>query len=583
MKSLFNNLYFFNLEKLPKYSNQQKRLQRLLLIIYFFVFSIPIVILSDTYLAIMGKQDYSMEKYPVVAFWLLNMIALWSAKNGKYLIAKLIVIFVPLIFISSYSAMGQIIGEHFLWQPILLIGLSVIPYLILDYKTEKGWIIAAFISFFIYNIFHDQIMLAGSSESFIKAFNRLNTTPFIYNTVRILIFLFLSGIIYYAIRFNDRQQTITEEMNDSLVKTGKYLEEVNAELHAHRKAIDTSASLVITDSRHCIESANDDFLEITGYDLDEVRGRYLPDVFFDDDERGYFSSILINMEANKVWRGELKIRQKGRKFLWMNTAISTISGPDERQKRILFLMFNITPLKDHEERLEKLNHEKDRILYAVAHDLKNPLLNLKALVNLLQSGSMRETEVQEIFRLMTKECDHSTNLIAELLEIGRLEDNRFIMAKSPTILKQFLERALLQFEQTAAKKNITFKTSFDPTINTVDINEMEFTRVAYNLISNALKFTPNGGEIRLATRYIERANDRYVAIEISDTGVGISMDLLPIIFDKFSKASRAGVSGEESTGLGMWIVKHIVELHGGLINVSSRENTGTTFTILLPA
>jgi len=61
------------------------------------------------------------------------------------------------------------------------------------------------------------------------------------------------------------------------------------------------------------------------------------------------------------------------------------------------------------------------------------------------------------------------------------------------------------------------------------------------------------------------------------------MDLLPIIFDKFSKASRTGVSGEESTGLGMWIVKHIVELHGGEINVSSRENTGTKFTILLPA
>jgi len=342
---------------------------------------------------------------------------------------------------------------------------------------------------------------AGSDESFIKAYNRLNTTPFIYYTVRVLIFFFLSIIIYYAIRLNDRQQLITEEMNDSLVKTGKYLEEANAELHAHRKAIDTSASLVITDSRHRIESANDDFLAITGYERDELKGRDLPEIFFDDDEKGFFSSILPEIKVKKVWRGELKIMQKGKKFVWMNTAISTISGPDDRQKRFLFLMFNITPLKDHEEQLEKLNHEKDRILYAVAHDLKSPLLNLKALVNLLQSGSMSEKDVQEIFRLMTKECEHSTNLMAELLEIGRLEDNRFVMAKSPTILKQFLEKALLQFEQTAAKKKITFKTSFDPAINTVDINEIEFTRVAYNLISNALKFTPDGGEIRLATRH----------------------------------------------------------------------------------
>ncbi len=583
MKSILYNLYLFNLEKLPKYNNQEKRLQRLLAIIYCFVFSIPIVILSDTYLAITGKQDYTFEKYPVIIFWTLNLLALWSVKNGRYLIGKLIVIFVPLIFISSYSAMNQIIGEHFLWQPILLIGLSIIPYLILDYKTEKGWIIAAFISFLLYNIFHDQILKAGSDVDYIKAYNELNTTPFIYYTVRLLIFFFLSGIIYYAIRFNDRQQLIAEEMNDSLVKTGKYLEEVNAELYAHRKAIDTSSSLVITNNKHCIESANDDFLTLTGYDSIELNGRYLPDIFFDDEERGFFSSILPEIEANKIWRGELKIRQKGRKWIWMNTAISTISGPDERQKRFLFLMFNITPLKDHEEQLEKLNHEKDRILYAVAHDLKNPLLNLKALVNLLQSGAIRENEVNEVFRLMTKECDHSTNLMAELLEIGRLEDNRFVMAKSPTILKQFLEKALLQFEKTASKKKITFKTSFDPDINTVDINEMEFTRVAYNLLSNALKFTPEGGEVRLVTRYVEKTNDRYVSIEISDTGVGISMDLLPIIFDKFSKASRAGIGGEESTGLGMWIVKHIVELHGGEINVSSRENTGTTFTILLPA
>lgn len=582
-KSSFRDLHFFNINKLPKYSIQEKRIQRLLIIVHFFVFSVPIIIISDTYLALAGKQDYTSEKYPVIVFWISCLVAFWCTKNGKYLIAKLIVIFGPLIFISSYSAMGQIIGEHFLWQPILLIGLSIIPYLILDYQTEKVWIIIAFLSFLLYNLFHDQILLAGAGESYSKVFTRLNTTPFIYHTVRMLIFLFLSGIIYYSVRFNDKQQLIAEEMNESLVKARNYLEEVNAELQAHRKAIDTSASLVITDSQQRIDAANDDFLTSTGYGMVELNGQFFPEILYNKEEQDYFPAILKTIKTGKVWRGELRVRQKEGQFVWMNTAISVIEGPDEKQKRFLYLMFNITPLKDHEERLEKLNHEKDRILYAVAHDLKNPLLNLKALVNLLQSGAMREKEIQEIFRLMTKECDHSTNLIAELLEIGRLEDNNFVMTKSPTILHQFIEKSLTQFEQTAAKKKISFKTLFDPAINTIDINEMEFTRVAYNLISNAIKFTPDGGEILLATKYVDKDNNRYVSIEITDNGVGISMDLLPIIFDKFSKASRAGVSGEKSTGLGMWIVKHIVELHGGEITVNSHENSGTTFTILLPA
>jgi signal transduction histidine kinase len=88
-----------------------------------------------------------------------------------------------------------------------------------------------------------------------------------------------------------------------------------------------------------------------------------------------------------------------------------------------------------------------------------------------------------------------------------------------------------------------------------------------------------GGEIKVTTKTLPEDK---VSIEISDTGVGISPNLLPINFAKFSKAARVGVQGEKSTGLGMWIVKHIVKLHGGEISVSSKENEGTTFTIVLP-
>lgn len=579
MRSIFKKLYFFNLDQFPKYTNKQKRIQRLLLINYFLVFSVPVIIINDLVLAISGAQSYTFEKYPVIIFWVINLIALFLTKRKKYLPSKLIIIFSPLIFMSTYSLTGYIIGEHFLWQPIMIIGFSIIPFLVLDVKKERTWLIIAFLSFFTYIIFHDDIMIFGSEDPFGDVFTRLNTTPFIYNAVRIIIFLFLTFIIYYSVRINDHQQLINEEINESLLKTSDYLESVNAELQAQRNAINNSASLLITDERQNIESVNNNFLSISGYTFKELVGIRLSVLLSEYYDEPFFEAITKTLKSGEVWRGEFKIKRKGGNYFWMQTAISPIYHQEKKQKGYLSIMFDITKMKNHEEQLEKLNYEKDRILYAVAHDLKNPLLNFKTLLNLIKSGVVTKEEEEEIFGLMNKECDHSTNLIMELLEIGRLEDEDYVLEKEVVNLNLFLEKLLEQFEQTTIRKGLKFTKTFENDLKYIKINEKEFIHVIYNLISNAIKFTPAGGEIKIKTKAV--VNDK-VSIEISDTGIGISKELLPIIFDKFSKARRKGIEGENSTGLGMWIVKHIIKLHGGEISVKSLENNGTTFTILLP-
>ncbi|MCG8309514.1 MAG: PAS domain-containing sensor histidine kinase [Cytophagales bacterium] len=579
MRSIFKRLYFFNLDLAPKFSNSQKRIQRLLIINYFLVFAVPVIIISDLFLAFTGKQPYTFEKFPVLIYWILCLIALILAKKNILLISKLITIFLPLCFISVYSLTGYIIGEHFLWQPVMILGISIIPFLVLDFKKEKVWLITAFLCFLIYVIFHDRIMLLGANDTFTRVFNRLNTTPFIYNTVRIAIFLFLTLIVYYSIRLNDHQQLVNEQINNSLRKTSDYLGTVNSELQAHRNAINNSASLLITDEVQNIESINNNFLSVSGYLKEELIGKPLSDLIYSYYEKSFYDIIIKTLGSGEVWRGELKLNKKDGSHFWMQTAISTILDRDDEQKGYLVIMFNITNTKDHEERLVRLNLEKDRILYAVAHDLKNPLMNFKALLNLLKSGMIKKEEEEEIFGMMTRDCDHSVNLIGELLEIGRLEDENFVLTKTPTDLNAFLEKSLESFEQSAQKKGIKFTKDFSNRLITVGINEKEFIRVVYNLINNAIKFTPKGGEITVGTNTLD--HDK-VSIKISDTGVGISQDLIPIIFDKFSKASRAGIEGEKSTGLGMWIVKHIVQLHKGEISVESHENKGTTFSIILP-
>ena len=580
MRSVFKRIYFFNLDKLENFNNERKRIQRLKLIILFFVITVPVIIINDLILAMTGSQPYTFEKYPVLVFWIICLFALHLTKTGRQRIAKFIIIFIPLIFITTYALTGYIIGEHFLWQPIVVLGISIIPYLVLDVHKEKGWILFSFIVFLSYTIFHDNIMKAGSPIGYIMAFDKLNTTPFIYYAVRIIILLFLSTIIFYSVRLNDRQQEINEEINNSLRKASHDLELVNAELQAQRNAINNSASLLIADEKHRILSANNIFLKVSGFSRDELLGVTIAGLLSSYYEPSFYDSIMKTLESDEVWRGELKLKQNDQEgYFWMKTAISNIYNSDQKRHGLLAIMINITPQKNHEERLERLNHEKDRILYAVAHDLKNPLLNFKALLELIKSGAINKNEEEEIFRLMTRDCDHSTNLIAELLEIGRLEDDNFVLTKTPTLLNEFMNKTLEHFDKSVMKKQAKFVTSFDDQVGYVSLNENEFVRVILNLLSNAVKFTSMGGEIRLTTKVLKEDK---VSIEISDNGVGISQELLPIIFDKFSKAARAGVQGEKSTGLGMWIVKHIVKLHGGEISVCSEVNQGTTFTIILP-
>jgi PAS domain S-box-containing protein len=579
MRKLLNSIYFFNLSQLPKYSNQQKRIQRLKLIIYFLVFSVPVIILNDIILAITGEQPYTFEKFPVIVFWLIMLMTLYFNKKHFFLLSKLFIIFIPLAFITTYSLTGYIIGEHFLWQPIMVLGISVIPYLVLDFKTERKWILISFFTFLVYIVFHDQIMFYGTNDnSFASVYNRLNTTPFIYNSVRIIIFLFLSTTIYYSVRLNDHQQLLNEEINISLKQTTDYLEKVNAELHAQRNAINKAASMLIFDRNHKIVSVNKDFLDLSGFHEDQLIGQSLTDLlstYYDED---FLFSINRELDAGKVWRGELKLKDNVGGYFWMETAISNINDSKNRKNGLLVIMFNITKLKDDEQRLERLNHEKDRILYAVAHDLKNPLLNFKSLLNLIQSGAVTEEEEEKVFGLMARDCDHSTNLIEELLDIGRLEDESYVLTKAPVNLNDFIDNVLKDVEEQSDGKIKLIK-SYDDTISLVNLNESEFIRVIHNLMSNAFKFTPDGGEVKIVTRSLEKEK---VCIEISDTGVGISKQLLPIIFDKFSKAGRKGLKGQKSTGLGMWIVKHIVKLHDGEISVHSREYEGTTFNIILP-
>jgi len=213
----------------------------------------------------------------------------------------------------------------------------------------------------------------------------------------------------------------------------------------------------------------------------------------------------------------------------------------------------------------------------VSHELRTPLASLKALTETLQEGALEDPPAARRFLLrMENEIDNLTQLVQELLELSRIESGKVplkqaLMAPSDLVERAF-DRMQLQAERTGLKISYDCAPGL-PAIN-VDINRME--QVLVNLIHNAIKFTLPGGQIAIK---VFQSGDNIIYL-VKDTGVGISPDALPRIFERFYKADRSRSGG--GTGLGLSIARHLVESHGGKIWAESEEGKGSSFFVSLP-
>ncbi|MEZ0368345.1 MAG: ATP-binding protein, partial [Candidatus Sericytochromatia bacterium] len=231
------------------------------------------------------------------------------------------------------------------------------------------------------------------------------------------------------------------------------------------------------------------------------------------------------------------------------------------------------------EHLQKLNLGKDRLLAVVAHDLRNPIGSaLSARRIITQQLAQGKPVAPKILGIIDTSCKQALALIDELLEVAELEQEQLKLPLEPMRFSSFIEEVQGNFSPRAAEKQLSLSWESEADRAMVALNPRKMVRVLENLLHNALKFTPPGGEIRLRLQQ----QNQLVRLTIEDTGIGIPAELQAVLFDKFSAARRQGLGGERSNGLGMYIVQEIVQLHGGQIRVFSQESQGTRFEIELP-
>jgi len=225
--------------------------------------------------------------------------------------------------------------------------------------------------------------------------------------------------------------------------------------------------------------------------------------------------------------------------------------------------------------IAKASDFKSQLLGTVAHDLRNPIAAVETLAMMMEMEEIN-ADTQDTLNLMKASCIRARTIIDDLLESARNDNSgEFVTVKTElnTLVQKNIDVWKLQNE---AKNAIELISSIHPAY--AQINHEKFTRVLDNLIGNALKFSKEKSKIEV---FISKRNQNII-IEIKDRGLGIPKDMLPIIFTPFSKAGRTGLKGEQSTGLGLSIVKQIIEKHNGKIEVESEVGKGSTFRVVLP-
>ncbi|MBD1934432.1 PAS domain S-box protein [Trichocoleus sp. FACHB-69] len=228
---------------------------------------------------------------------------------------------------------------------------------------------------------------------------------------------------------------------------------------------------------------------------------------------------------------------------------------------------------------EAANRIKDEFLAVLSHELRSPLNPILGWTTLLRTGRLDATKTQQALETIERNAKLQAQLIEDLLDVSRILQGKMTLNVAPVNLAAMIEAALETVRLAAEAKHIQIQTIFNPISGTVSGDTNRLQQVVWNLLSNAVKFTPSGGRIEVQLAQV----GTYAQIQVKDTGKGISPDFLPYVFDYFRQEDGTTTRQFGGLGLGLAIVRHFTELHGGTVQADSLgQNLGATFTIRLP-
>ena len=269
-----------------------------------------------------------------------------------------------------------------------------------------------------------------------------------------------------------------------------------------------------------------------------------------------------------------------------DASITAVKNPEGGVEFFIVQASDITERKRVEEERERLlrearqaNRLKDEFLATLSHELRTPLTSILGWSRLLQTNSFDETRLKNALAVIERNARAQTQLVDDLLDVSRIITGKLRLDAQPVDLTAAIRAATDTLRPAAEAKEIDLQTLLDPGVGPVSGDPDRLQQVVWNLVSNAIKFTPRGGRVEVR---LGRVGSQ-VEIVVSDTGAGIAPEFLPYVFDRFRQADQKTTRQHGGLGLGLAIVRQLVELHGGTVSAASGgQGRGATFTVRLP-
>ncbi len=330
---------------------------------------------------------------------------------------------------------------------------------------------------------------------------------------------------------------------------------------------------------------NTTLLDSLGYEVGELLGRHIESIlpvasriFY---QTHFFPLLKLNGRVEEVY---LSVRAKN------GTEMPVLVNATRQQREgvtvydcILMQMRQRNQYEDEILQARKIAEEatraKDEFLAVVSHELRTPLTAILGWTRLLKIGKLDEITRVRALDTIERNANSQSQLIEDLLDFARIISGKIRLDVGKIEMGSLAEAVLDIVRPSAEAKGITVQSILDPRAGPVSGDPERIKQVLWNLMSNAVKFTPKGGRVQLR---LERV-DSSVEITVSDNGQGMSAEFLPYVFDRFRQADATTIRRQTGLGLGMSIARHIVELHGGTIRaVSPGEGQGASFIVRLP-
>ena len=316
--------------------------------------------------------------------------------------------------------------------------------------------------------------------------------------------------------------------------------------------------------------------QMTGWRFEEVHGKSVDDIIkIINEQTGQPAESPIDMvlKSRKIESGTehgVLVARTG----W-ECPISATAAPIRRNDGT---MTGIVMVFHDVSQQREIDRMKSDFISAVSHELRTPLTSIKAYAEtILHDRNMPEETELEFLQVINEESDRLANLINGILEISRIESGTIEITRKPVNVASVTQRAIASLEHLSCKKNIRLETNIAENLPELLGDENKIHSMVSNLVTNAIKFTPENGHITVSAQ----TSNNELVIKVADNGMGIPREDLSKIFGRFYRVHRPGKQ-IQGTGLGLAIVKEIVIRHDGRIDVESEVDKGSTFTVYLP-